>query len=199
MWKPDQIWQRWKQTTRLCVGLDAASESFVGECKAKRESGELGPHLRIKWRGRSDFEAPLDEMLVLLSDKTHLARMLLVHSYVITESVAAYALGHIGESRNLVSTGVESWSSLLLSRLNMSWDRFQWGKLGLMEACFARNAIVHGLNCYSIIEMKRCQTAAVTPSWNVGDRIPLELDALLELRFRLQCFIRILCQEIKAG
>jgi hypothetical protein len=122
--------------------------------------------------------------------------MLLVYSYSIVEAFSGDVLVHFGESRDTIQTGIESWSSKILSCASLDWSKVRGGKLALMEASFRRNAIVHGFSHYSASETKRCQTANVRQHWNSGDSIPLSVADVLDARYSLQCFMRIVSQRL---
>jgi len=198
MWNPKPIWDRWRELTRLCVALDAASDEFVRSRSSDRGNGS---EIAISWRGKSDFCAPLDEVLELLEGKDHIGRTLLIHSYALVEAFALDLLHHLkgirvikDQPESIVSSGIESWASYTLIIVSLPWTKIRGGKLGLMEVSFARNAIVHGLTHYSQVETKRCSTAEVAPAWKSGDPIPLTLHDTLEMRYRIQCFMRVVCQ-----
>lgn len=196
MFDPDVFWKRWGDMTRLIVGLDAASDDYIAAWQRKLEAGEVAPVIAIPWRGKSDFKAPADELLGLLADKGHLARMLLVHSYAIAEAFAADMLAYLGDSTTNATCGIEAWSQRLIKLLKVDWSRVKDGKLGLMEVAMARNAIVHGFERYSDTEWDRSRAANVKPAWKVGDLIPLTQEDVLGLRYRLQCFLRVLSQAV---
>lgn len=101
-----------------------------------------------------------------------------------------------GEPANLVSTGIEAWSQLILKTINLPWSKVNKGKLGLIEVAFARNAIVHASYKYTVADITRCKSAGVHPAWVAGDLIPLELSDTLEYRHRLECFMIVVCQKL---
>jgi hypothetical protein len=177
----------------LAVGLDAASEVLVE--KLLRDPKDAS--FRFAWRGVSDFEAPATEMISLLRDKKQLIQMLLIYSYVTVEAFAADVLIQYGEPRESVETGIEAWSSKIMTLVKLPWSKVKGGKLALMEAAFKRNAIVHGLAYYSKAEARRCGTSKVYPSWKEGDVIPLEVSDLLSARYSLQCFMRVVSQRLR--
>lgn len=202
MWNPDPIWTRWRDLTRLLVGLDAASEAFVAEWMARGESPESV--MKIRWRGRSDFESPAGALIQILSNKDHIGQTLLVHSYAIFEGFGLQVLSHLkseglvtGEPESLIESGIEAWTSLVLKGIDLPWSKVRKSRLGLMEAAFARNAIAHGFFQYTERYMKRCATLKIEPTWSIGDPIPVDFSTTLELRYRLQCYMRVVCQKIK--
>jgi hypothetical protein len=189
------FWLRWRDMTRLFVGIDHSADLWV---KAHKNSvgDDDASVVKINWRGVSNFEAPVREMISLLSEKSMMGQMMFVNAYTLAEGFVGDVFENLGKDRGLVSSGIEAWSENLLQTLGVDWSRIRGGKKGLLEAAILRNAIVHGYSRYPESDEVRYNNIGIKPAWCVGDPIPMSLNDALAMRYHLQCFLRVLTQSL---
>jgi hypothetical protein len=189
------FWLRWRDMTRLFVGLDNSADLWV-ETQKTFIGDDDSSVVKINWRGVSDFSAPRLEMIGLLSNKRHLGQMMFLNSYTLAEGFAGDVFENLGKDRGLMSSGIEAWSENLLQTLGVSWSRIRNGKRGLLEAAILRNAIVHGYAHYPKSDEVRYTNLGIKPAWIIGAPIPMDLNDALAMRYNLQWFLRIVTQAL---
>lgn len=179
--------------------MDTASDWFSASWAALPIEN-LGAATIHRQRSNSHFRAPASEFTRLLNDKSHLGYLLLLSSYALTDSFGAEAFDALKAagkttktSKQYMGSGIESWGTALLTLVNRDWTKVYSGRAGLLEVAIARNAFAHGSSHYSADDFARCTTIGHTPTWLADDAIKLGILDILELRYRLQCFLRIIC------
>ncbi|MDQ3012385.1 MAG: hypothetical protein M3X11_16955, partial [Acidobacteriota bacterium] len=106
--------------------------------------------------------------------------------YALAEAAAADKLGrNEGEMPS-----IEVWGREILSIAGQWWGSVKDGLQGAVEVAVIRNVISHGGHTFTRTGWNRMNNLGTSPTWSIGDAIPLSYDALDEYRARLKSLLR---------
>jgi hypothetical protein len=179
------MWNEWKRITRF---LESARIAFSREQKLW-EGLEIHQPNDAKistTKGLSTYQVSLEEHKNTLADEWILHASVLVYSYALAEAAAANKLGLQASDM----AGVEVWGKQILDQAGQQWTSVKGELQGAVEVAVIRNCIAHGMQIFTQTGFNRMKNLGVTPSWGVGDPIPLGYDDLDEYRARIKSLLR---------
>lgn len=177
------IWREYGALTRF---LESTRIALAHEAERVHAEAKSGPIQSVGIGGDpSKYEVRRSQHLEVVRDEEMLARLVLVQTTALCESLARLCVAKAGG----LEGGVEAWGSRCLEANGQAWGSVEGGQSQVVLAFVYRNAIAHGSNELTAKEIRRLETAG-NSQFGAGSTI--EVAPGLELmRASIRSFMRL--------